>query len=257
MEKLFPKVWEVVDKYRQLCNLKSGDYSADIPFVNTEVWNEGWMLRLVVAKLHDMDSVSGCEAAKVICACSKRGWCSEGRLYPLFENEKSTRADGIVGDLTLRPKTKWGFDASPQQEGAQFVVLEAKMNSALSKGVAMAEDFDQASRYVACLSGILSKVEDAQGRIYVIVPKERIGHFRPTVEEAQKRFFKELESKNGDRHKLREGLDVDRIRKAAERIRIDLVTWDDLISVIPTDEGGKDINDFYTQAKGANGVGPC
>lgn len=255
MEKLFPKVWEVVDKYRQLCNLKSGDYSADIPFVNTEVWNEGWMLRLVVAKLHDMDSVDGCEAAKVICECSKRGWCSEGWLYPLFENEKSTRADGIVGDLTLRPKTKWGFDASSQQEDSQFVVLEAKMNSTLSKGVAVAEDFDQTSRYVACMSGILSKTDCAHGILYVIAPEDRIKDVRPTVENAQKRFFKELESKNSGKHKLRDGLNADRIRKVAERMRIELVTWEDLIRVIPTDEGGKDINDFYTQAKVANKVG--
>ena len=254
MEKLFPRVREIVCKYRQLCNFESGGFSHGRPFVNTEVWNEGWMLRLIVAKLHDLKRVVGNEVAKDICAASKVGWCSEGRLFPLFKGERSTRADGIVGNIILRNEKKWGFELDRNCPRPRIVALEAKMNSALSKGVKAADDFDQSARYLACLSGLVSQMSNANAALYVIVPDCKKSVVCPILAQGKKRLRDEIE-KMAKGHELRAGLDAGKIGDALGSVVAKIVTWDELIGAIPdVDPDKKFIRRFYTDARTANGV---
>ena len=86
----------------------------------------------------------------------------------------------MVGHLFIEPGTKSGLRLT--DDSKQFVVLEAKMFSPLSKKVSNAPNYDQATRTVACMA----KTIEFSGRevdeldsvgFYVVAPKEQIeGH---------------------------------------------------------------------------------
>jgi hypothetical protein len=121
-------------------------------FPPTEVFNEGWMLRLLLDALQTVDvrdPLGFLEGAM---------WYSEARLSSPFcptkrqdpLGESFTHADGIIGNFEFRKKTKTGFKLT---DGArQFIVLEAKMFSNLSCGTKNALGYNQAARNVACMA---------------------------------------------------------------------------------------------------------
>lgn len=98
---MFKNVMSAIKSLEELTNI--GHYQNGKPIVDTEVYNEGWMLRLLVAKLHGMepnvfkgtDSVA--TVARTVSLLVKNGWCSEGGLSPLFKRGGVTWADGLVG----------------------------------------------------------------------------------------------------------------------------------------------------------------
>lgn len=123
----------------------------------TALYCEGWMLRLV---LHAAQG--GIPCLPFTFAAGAR-WFSEPSLYTAFaatsrsdeRAEKHTRADGVVGHFAFKRGTKTGLVL---QEGAtQFVVIEAKISSGLSAGVANAKTFNQATRNVACIAHTLAQ----------------------------------------------------------------------------------------------------
>ncbi|MGB6680951.1 MAG: hypothetical protein WBF08_06485 [Candidatus Bathyarchaeia archaeon] len=153
----------------------------DIPnFPRTILYNEGWLLRLLV----DWFSKSG--VTKHPLSFPKDGhWFSEARLpsafLPRFKGdpvaESHTNADGVIGHITIGSKGKTDLELTP--DATHFVVLEAKLYSGLSKGVTNAKYYDQAARNVACIAEVLSRADCkptsfAQLGFYVLAPKDQI-----------------------------------------------------------------------------------
>jgi len=181
---MFEEVKKAVEDLVKLCNVKNKAFSPNRPLKNTEVYNEGWMLRLVVSKLRDQycaefshnascmrQSESRDVAAAVALEIGKlasRGWCSEGFLASTFNDEGSTRADGIVGDIVLRPRTKWGFECI----SGEFAAIEAKAGSGLSKGVVHLPKLNQAARYIAIIARMMSEGSSVKGRLFVIASED-------------------------------------------------------------------------------------
>jgi hypothetical protein len=131
--------------------------TSDARFPPTLLYNEGWMLRLVLTLAEH-----GFPCLPFLIAPNAR-WFSEALLpsafLPRFRGDRLaeswTHADGALGHFQFRPESKAGL--SLQSSGTQFVVLEAKVFSSLSKGTVRAPAFDQAARNVACIAEVLRR----------------------------------------------------------------------------------------------------
>jgi hypothetical protein len=126
-------------------------------FPATEVFNEGWMLRLILDAMqtlkipnHPLQFFNGAK------------WYSEARLSSPFRprlkpdllGENFTHADGVIGHFEFRDSTKAGLRL---KSGGQFVVVEAKMFSNLSSGTKNAPGYNQAARNVACMAEAIAR----------------------------------------------------------------------------------------------------
>lgn len=157
------------------------NFDPELPhFPPTILYNEGWLLRLVI----DWFSESG--VADHPLSFPKDGhWFSEARLpsafLPRFKgdplSESHTNADGAIGQFVIGSKGKTDLELTP--DASYFVVLEAKIYSGLSPGVTHARYYDQAARNVACLAEVLRRadckpVSFKQLGFYILAPEDQI-----------------------------------------------------------------------------------
>ncbi len=177
---LFPKICKAVTAMSECCT-DSGTSVA-----KSEVYNETWLLRMVLACIHDYkgDFVTGDAKIKKVLeeirkVVSKR-WISEGGLEPAFENEGTTWTDAILGDVRLRGESadddeEMGTDGNKRKveltdistKEPGVVIVEAKMGSPLDKSVTNSKDYDQFARNIACLAKLLLKVDESVEAAYL------------------------------------------------------------------------------------------
>ena len=126
-------------------------------FPPTLLFNEGWMLRLV------LDWFSCQETSGHILSFEPgASWFSEALLPTPFaarsrgdrRAEARTHADGVVGHIGVGRAGR--TDVVLRPEASQLLVIEAKLFSALSAGTQNAPGFDQAARNVACMAEMLA-----------------------------------------------------------------------------------------------------
>ena len=149
-------------------------------FPPTILYNEGWLLRLLV----DWFSTSGITVHPL--SFPKDGnWFSEARLpsafLPRFRGdplaESHTNADGVIGHFVIGIKGKSDLELTPN--ATHFVVLEAKLYSGLSQWVTNAKYFDQAARNIACIAEVMRRANRpaesfSKLGFYVLAPKDQI-----------------------------------------------------------------------------------
>lgn len=146
----------------------------------TDLYNEGWMLRLCLDWFSEHRSASG-----TLRFDSNSDWYSEALLPSAFLPRKRgdrlaeswTHADGVIGDFEIGKESIGGLSLKPGAQ--QLVVTEAKMFSKLSSGVKNAGYFDQAARNVACIAEVIRKAKlapNCMARIgfFVVAPRSRI-----------------------------------------------------------------------------------
>ena len=156
-------------------DLLSSALSVEKNFPPTLIFNEGWMLRIL------LESHQKGNACFPIPYNSDSSWFSEGIISTPFNRkpyrESGTRSDGVIGQIKIRENTKAGLRLT--EEARQFVVIEAKMKSGLSPDIENADFYDQASRYLACmcktieLSNCRFSEIDSLG-FYIIAPEHLV-----------------------------------------------------------------------------------
>ena len=153
----------------------------------SEVYNEGWMLRLI------LDWFSKQPPADHQLSFEKGArWYSEillpSQFLPRFQTdplaESHTQADGVIGHFAIGRSGKSDIDL--HVDAKQFVVIEAKIFSNLSKGIKNFKSYDQAARTTACMAETLSikqrQINDiASLGFYVIAPDKQL-KFEPTFQ---------------------------------------------------------------------------
>ena len=165
--------------------LKKCDTSERV-FPATDLYNEGWLLRII------LDWFSGQRNLRHPLAFTKNcRWFSEGLIPSQFLArfrgdplaESWTHADGIIGNLEIGKAGK--TDIRVLNKATHLTVVEAKLFSKLSPGVSNARYFDQATRYAACITEMLYRANRLPQSLirlgfYVLAPDERIraGVFR-------------------------------------------------------------------------------
>ena len=154
--------------------------SDDRSFPPTLLFEEGWMLRLVLnwfsTNETDGHDLSFDEDAE---------WFSEAHLPSTFlprkrgdkHSEGYTHADGAIGHFRIGSTGQ--ADLSLLQNATQFKVVEAKMFSKLSRGTTHAPRYNQAARNVGCIAEILRLADREPSEMrsigfYVLAPREQI-----------------------------------------------------------------------------------
>ena len=111
-------------------------------------------------------------------------WFSEPQIYTVFgarkgreQAETHTRADGVLGHITVGRDSKTGLEVKP--DATQFVVIEAKLYARLSSTVTNAPFYDQAARTVACMAEVLRRADRCPQNFewlgfYVMAPQSQI-----------------------------------------------------------------------------------
>jgi hypothetical protein len=221
-------------------------------FPPTILYNEGWMLRLILdcfstldVQDHQLTIPKGCR------------WYSEALLPSAFLprnrydslGESWTHADGVIGHFEIGKGAKANLVLSP--DATHFVVLEAKMFSKLSSGVKHASYFDQAVRNVACMAETMKRAPCSPSKFtslgfYVLAPQTQIeqGIFaadlnRDSIKGKVERRVKEY----GEQ----EYWFMQWFIPTLARIKIEALSWEELIDTIRNHDPdvGNELNEFY------------
>lgn len=219
--------------------LKSFD--TDFPVMPpTQLYNEGWMLRLTMERYASIDLENEPHPLAVPRGCR---WYSEALLPSAFlpesrgdsRAESWTHADGVIGHIDIGNGAKGNLTL--HSDAKHFVVLEAKIFSKLSAGVKNAPYFNQAARNVACIAEVLKRAgrqsqEFKALGFYVLAPASQIeqGLFDEHLTKASLRTVVDRRVKeyggNRDRWHLEWFLPV------IERLDIKVISWEDLIDFL-------------------------
>ena len=225
----------------------------DCVFPPTDLYNEGWFLRLVLDWFsrqkpcdHELSFSQGCI------------WFSEALLpsqfLPRFRgdplSETWTHADGVIGHIRIGRDAK--ADTSLGQEATQLVVTEAKMFSRLSGGVKNASYFNQAARYAACIAEILCRANRNPSDLeriglYVLAPAETIarGWFGKPLEkkDIRQRVARRVQAYEGTKAPWFETWFLPTL----EKMDIGTLSWESVLEYIDFTNAdyAKELRDFY------------
>ncbi len=222
-------------------------------FPPTELYNEGWLLRLLL----DWFSSNDLEGHPLYFPKNSK-WFSEALLPTAFLpksqkdtlGESWTHADAVIGHFSIGETGK--ADLSLSENATHFVVLEAKMFSKLSSGVTHARDYDQAARTVACMAQVLSRAEINPSKLsgfgfYVLAPQSQIekGVFKRqlTQESIRSKVERRVAEYGGEK---REWFDK-WFLPTIEQVRIESISWEQVLEDMgEIDDGfGQEIREFY------------
>jgi len=230
------------------------------------VYNEGWMLRLILdwfsrqpASDHQLSFEKGAR------------WYSELLLPSQFlarfqtdpQAESYTHADGVIGHFSIGRSGKGDIDLLP--DATQFVDIEAKIFSNLSKGIKNFKNYDQAARTVACMAETLSigkrQINDVSRLGFYVVAPEKQLKFEPT--------FQTFLQKDSIRIKVQKRIkaysdptDAETKNRwlntwflpTLECINIQCLTWEEIISYIQSNDrhNGDALFEFYKKCLALN-----
>lgn len=217
----------------------------------TELFNEGWMLRLVLDWFNRHPDVD-----HPLAFSPGATWYSEALLPSRFLPERRgdslaesfTHADGVIGHIKINSGVRG--DATLLDGLSQFVVTEAKLGSSLSAGTKNAPSYDQAARNVACMAHMLGEANIDPTNV------ERLG-FSVIAPEAQIKngVFGELVTKPSIKDKV-----AARVADYGEkhrswfetiflptlnRIDVRLLAWEDIVKFIDSRSNGEGLAEFY------------
>jgi hypothetical protein len=199
-------------------------------------------------------------------------WYSEALLASPFQprmrsdtlGEGFTNADAVIGHFTFDPMTKAGLRLDA--DAKQFVVVEAKMFSNLSKGTKNAPLYDQAARNVACIAEAISQASRTINDIpnlgfFVIAPaKEKRGNpssnleacvTRDSIRAAVANRILDYESRNrAEARALREweqAFLLPLVETLAATNRLGVLSWEDCIAAVSERDrmAGAELDAFY------------
>ena len=228
------------------------DQKSNIP--PTQLYNEGWMLRLVLKWFNANTEINHELSMK-----KQTRWYSEALLSSRFLpksqkdklSEKHTHADGVYGDFDIVGKG----DLLLKENCRQFVVVEAKMFSKYSKGTKNAPNFNQAARNVACMCNIVTNsgqknIDDIS--FFTIVPEEQISQEKTfteyiNIEHIKKTVLMRI-NKYNDRSDYQKYLEwYNSFLCFCKKIKIKLFSWEEIIKYIISNDPdyGNDLNTFY------------
>ncbi|WP_423907145.1 hypothetical protein [Candidatus Spongiihabitans sp.] len=251
---MIEKVADLLDR----CRSKS-----DTVMPRTELFNEGWLLRVVLdwySHQRNLDSPFAFEQGAK--------WYSEGRLSSPFLArhkgdqcaEKHTNADGIIGHFSFCPDTRSGI--KPDSNATQLVVVEAKLGSGLSEGIKNAPYYNQVARNACCLAHIASKAGITQDSLtklafYVVAPESRVNNPKSKADKKLREWTtkssikKKVKNRAEDYGKEEEWYE-DKFLPFLEVMCVKLITWEDILSDMESSAAGTEYRAFYDKCKCAN-----
>lgn len=187
-------------------------------------------------------------------------WFSEARLasafLPRYRGDKIaegyTHADGVVGHFQIGKTGR--AELSLETDVEQFIVVEAKMFSGLSKGTTNAPSYNQAARNVACMAELVRRagrdpLDVSSKAFFVLAPREQVGAgiFAGFMNK------KSLERVVGERVANYDPPETewfeDWFLPTLNTMRVGCLSWENVVSFIKSADHcyGADLEKFYMQ----------
>jgi hypothetical protein len=217
----------------------------------TELYNEGWMLRLVLDWFDRNRDIN-----YPLAFAPNARWYSEALLPSRFLPQKRgdrraesfTHADGIIGHFSIWPGERG--EAKVLKNAKQLIVAEAKLGSSLSAGTKNAPTFDQAARNVACIAnmiGIAGVSVDAFDQLgfYVLAPDAQInaGIFGDLIskESIERKVLARISAYDGTLDTWFE----ETFSPALACLKLGAIAWESVLDALPINLETKQMCEFY------------
>jgi hypothetical protein len=241
----------------------------------TAIYNEGWMLRLILAWFEENSQKKN--LPHELSFYPNAVWYSEALLPTQFKRipknnpkaqdwnkytERHTNADGVIGHFEIGTKGRKGnLELLPGAE--QFVVVEAKMFSLLASRTSKISEYNQAARNVACMAEVLRRSKSNKLShlrklgFYVIGPEEQLSSKKGNS-------FHEWISKDSLENVILERIELHKditpnnegltefeksLRFLMEQLDTRCISWESVIESIKSTEGSSDygnrLESFY------------
>lgn len=223
----------------------------------TEFYNEGWLTRLLILAITEFGLK---EHDLYIQENSK--YFSESLLYSPFLKrfekdslaESFTHADSAIGEFKIGNDTSKG---SLTLTGNKLKIFEAKINSGFSTKVTNAKFYNQAARYVACITKTIEKADKISQLdklsvgFYLILPEKQYKR-KPSFEKLlKKENISEIVKKRVEQYKgqndYAEKLSWFNLsfKKVLEQIIIEPIFYENVISDLKGFKFHNEIKDYY------------
>lgn len=231
-------------------------------FPLTLLYNEGWLLRLIL-DWYSRHNLTG----HPLLFQDRATWFSEALLPSPFRPryrgdtraEARTHADGVVGHFSVG--SSGNADARLLDDATQLIVTEAKIYSPLSGGTRNAPTYDQAARSVACIAELLSRAKHTPSEMtslafFVLAPDAQIksGIFDQKLDKAAIKALVHARAKAFS-PELDEWVS-DWFFPTLEAIRIQALSWESLIGDTASSdpEAFQSLQAFYERCLMVNGL---
>ncbi len=212
----------------------------------TEIYNEGWMTRLLVYySIQEGIKLPFLDFSKV------NNWTSEALISSPFVKaskyrEGYTHADMVLGDFDVNYEKRGEVHVTPEPK--VFGIIEAKMGSNLSSGTKHVSKYNQASRNIACIAHNTYKW-DCDIFFAVVAPEKKIVDHKIESQIETKFIRQQIE----DRYSLYNSDDdvlnnYKSIMKKVEQCRISTLSYEAWIDLFDTREVKSHLQDFYCNA---------
>ena len=239
---------ETINRLLNQCSTKN------TKFPPTDLYNEGWMLRIVL----DWYSMHP-DITSPIAIPADSDWYSEAKLPSTFLHRKKgdkyaegyTHADGVIGQFSIGVKGVSDLKLKPNAN--RFVVIEAKMFSKLSAGTTHAKYYDQAARNVACMAEIIRRADISLSEIeilgfFVLAPESRIdeGVFEPYM---NKQHIENIVKQRVDSHNDdKSGWFSYSFLPVLDKINVKCISWEELVKLMKSEEPDitSSLTEFYS-----------
>ena len=229
----------------------------------SEVYNEGWMLRLILKWFSDKR-----KSGYPLSFNKDAVWFSEGMLEAISVKSKSkyVKPDAIIGNICIGKhgvlnnkncaKANAYFDIRPQFNCSQFIAIEAKMNSSLNKNTVNGIKINQVTKYVIGMSYVLHQSKVKAGNIddlafYLLFPAEnKKGEFEKSINRDNIKDNVKLLVESSHNDYINEWYENGFI-PFMDHLKTGLITWEEILKFIcEFDHDAYEIlNTFYTKCK--------
>lgn len=214
----------------------------------TEIYNEGWMTRLLVYhSIQEKLKINGIDFGKI------NNWTSEALIASPFINEDArprkegyTHADMAIGDFQVDYAASGKIVLNP--DAKLFGIIEAKMKSNLSQGTSNASTYNQASRNVACIADLV-KDTPCQTFFGVVAPAKTLSRHSISEQIRKENILSQIKGRfepYSTEFKIKRKMDV--ILKKAKDCKVWMLSYEDWIASFETVEVKETLHAFYQKA---------
>lgn len=226
---------------------------SDKPNLNpTEIYNEGWMTRLLV-----FESVKEKIRLRDIDFRSISYWTSEALISSPFVNARKyregyTHADMALGDFSVAFNERGEIKIS--KTAKVFGIIEAKMGSNLSQGTTHFKEYNQASRNLACIAHNTYDI-DCEIFFYVVAPEKKISEHEIKKQiDLQTMIDQIIIRFKGYSDEFKKDCQMDLIISKANKCKVASISYEDWIEKIIDASSRKSLFEFYEKAKKWNRI---
>ncbi|WP_297089428.1 hypothetical protein [uncultured Draconibacterium sp.] len=223
------------------------------PNINpTEIYNEGWMTRLLVHySIKHQINVVNLDFSMI------KNWTSEALMSSPFilevaqpYREGYTHADVALGDFNVDYEVRGEIDIP--NDARVFGIIEAKMKSNLSAGTTYVKDYNQASRNIACIAHN-TRASDCKIFFVVVIP-EQMKEKHGIVPKVDKTFvYNQIQSRfelYDENHEVR--VNESAVLSKVKKCEIIVLTYEDWISTFTDSQSREFLSDFYEKCRKYN-----